>query len=274
MTVTQAPRLDAELVRRGLARSRRHAGELIAAGRVRVDGAPARRAATAIDGHRVLVVGDDPADRGYASRAGYKLAGALDAWQAVGLTVEGCDCLDVGASTGGFTDVLLRRGARHVVALDVGHGQLRPHLAADPRVASREGVNARELVAGDVTPVPSVVVADLSFISLRLVLAPLAEVARPDADLVVLVKPQFEVGRQRLGAGGVVRDAALRRQAVLGVLAAAQAAGLAAVDLAVSSPAGQDGNVEFFCWLRGGAAPAGGVRLTPARIQDVLGGQG
>jgi len=261
-------RLDAELVRRGLARSRRQAGELIAAGRVQVDGARAVRPATAVDDGRVLVVRDDPADPGYASRAGHKLAGALDAWQAAGLTAEGCDCLDAGASTGGFTDVLLRRGAHHVVAVDVGHGQLRPELAADPRVEPREGVNVRELAAGDVVPAPTLVVADLSFISLRLVLAPLVAVAAPDADLVVLVKPQFEVGRDRLGSGGVVRDAAARRAAVLGVLAAADEAGLTAVDLVVSPLPGQDGNVEFFCWL----TKAGGARLEQARIDEVLGG--
>lgn len=261
-------RLDAELVRRGLARSRRQAGELIAAGRVQVDGARVLRAATAVDDGRVLVVGDDPDDPGYASRAGHKLAGALDAWQGAGLTVEGRDCLDAGASTGGFTDVLLRRGARHVVAVDVGHGQLRPELAADARVESREGVNVRQLVAGDVVPAPTLVVADLSFISLRLVLAPLAAVAGPDADLVVLVKPQFEVGRDRLGSGGVVRDAAARRDAVLGVLAAADEAGLTPVDLLVSALPGHDGNVEFFCRL----TKAGGARLQQARIDEVLGG--
>lgn len=261
-------RLDVELVRRGLARSRRQAGELIAAGRVQVDGAFVVRPATAVDEDRVLVVGDDPDDPGYASRAGHKLAGALDAWEPAGLTVAGRDCLDAGASTGGFTDVLLRRGAGHVVAVDVGHGQLRREIADDPRVESREGVNVRDLVVGDMTPAPSLVVADLSFISLRLVVAPLAAVAAPDADLVVLVKPQFEVGRERLGSGGVVRDVAGRRDAVLGVLAAADEAGLAAVDIVVSPLPGQDGNMEFFCWLR----KAGGARLDRARIDEVLGG--
>lgn len=263
-------RLDAELVRRGLARSRRQAGELIAAGRVHVDGAPAVRPATPVDELRVLVVGEDPDDPGYASRAGHKLAGALDAWAPAGLAVAGRDCLDAGASTGGFTDVLLRRGARRVVAVDVGHGQLRPELAADPRVEVREGVNVRGLRSGDVTPPPSLVVADLSFISLRLVLAALAAVAAADADLVVLVKPQFEVGRERLGSGGVVRDPVARRDAVLGVLDAATAAGLAGVGLVASPLPGQDGNVEYFCWLRGVAA--GGARLDQARVDEVLGG--
>ncbi len=265
-------RLDAELVRRGLARSRRQAGELIAAGRVRVDGVRAVRPATTVDEGDLLLVGEDPEDPGYASRAGHKLAGALDAWEPAGLVVAGRDCLDAGASTGGFTDVLLRRGARHVVALDVGHGQLRAGIAADPRVEPREGVNVRWLAAGDVVPAPGLVVADLSFISLRLVLAPLASVAAGDADLVVLVKPQFEVGRDRLGSGGVVRDVTARRAAVLGVLAAADEARLTAVDLVVSSLPGQDGNLEYFCWLRGPAAPAGTTRLEQARIDEVLGG--
>ena len=265
-------RLDAELVRRGLARSRRQAGELIAAGRVQVDGSAVRRPATPVDAARALVVGQDPDDPGYASRAGHKLAGALDAWQPAGLAVEGRDCLDAGASTGGFTDVLLRRGARRVVAVDVGHGQLRPELAADPRVDAREGVNVRDLAAGDVVPAPGLVVADLSFISLRLVLAPLAAVATSDADLVVLVKPQFEVGRERLGSGGVVRHRGARRDAVLGVLAAAGEAGLTPVDLLTSPLPGQDGNVEFFCWLCGPAAAAGGARLQGSRIDEVLGG--
>ena len=267
-------RLDAELVRRGLARSRRQAGELIAAGRVQVDGARVLRAATTVDERRELVVGHDPDDPGYASRAGHKLAGALDAWEPAGLRVKGRDCLDAGASTGGFTDVLLRRGARHVVAIDVGHGQLRPEIAGDPRVESREGVNVRDLVAGEVAPAPSLVVADLAFISLRLVLGPLAVVAAADADLVVLVKPQFEVGRERLGPGGVVRDAAARRDAVLGVLAAAADAALTPVDVLVSPLPGQEGNVELFCWLRGvgTAAGPGPARLTPTRLDEVLGG--
>lgn len=265
-------RLDAELVRRGLARSRRRAGELIAAGRVQVDGVRVLCAATSVDEDRALVVGADPDDPGYASRAGYKLAGALDAWAPDGLTVPGRDCLDAGASTGGFTDVLLRRGAHHVVAVDVGHGQLRPELAADPRVDAREGVNVRDLAAGALTPAPTLVVADLSFISLRLVLAPLAAVAAPDADLVVLVKPQFEVGRERLGSSGVVRDRSGRRDAVLGVLRAADEAGLTPVDLVLSPLPGQDGNVEYFCWLRGTAAQAGSAHLEQARIDDVLGG--
>ncbi len=263
-------RLDAELVRRGLARSRRQAGVLVASGRVRVDGSPVLRPATPVDPQRVLDVAQDPDDPGYASRAGHKLAAALDAWQPAGLSVAGRDCLDAGASTGGFTDVLLRRGARRVVAVDVGHGQLRPEIAADPRVESREGVNVRDLAAGDVAPAPDVVVADLSFISLRLVLTPLAAVASQDADVVVLVKPQFEVGRERLGTGGVVRDPAARRDAVLGVLAGAVDAGLTPRDLMASPLPGQGGNVEYLLWLRGPRV-ATGPRLDPGRVDLVMG---
>nr|WP_309485073.1 TlyA family RNA methyltransferase [Cellulomonas sp. NS3] len=242
-------RLDTELVRRGLARSRRHAGELIAAGRVAVDGVATSRSATALRAEQsVTVVPDD--DPGYASRAGHKLAGALDRWLPAGLRVADRVCLDAGASTGGFTDVLLRHGARRVVAVDVGHGQLVDALRTDPRVDSREGVNVRALAPADLDPSPELVVADLSFISLTLVLPALASVAADGADLVVMVKPQFEVGRERLGSGGVVRDAGLRADAVLSVARAAVALGLVVVDVCASPLPGPSGNVEFFLWLR------------------------
>ncbi len=247
-------RLDIALVRRGLARSRRHAGELVAAGRVSVDGTPAHRPATPVESVTHVVVQADPDDPGYASRAGYKLAGALDEWGADGPVVAGRDCLDAGASTGGFTDVLLRRGARSVVAVDVGHGQLVQALRDDERVECREGVNVRDLRQGDVLPFPQLVVADLSFISLTLVLPALVGVAAPGADLVVLVKPQFEVGRDRLGPGGVVRDDRLRRSAVEGVLGAAEPLGLTARGLLRSVLPGPHGNVELVLWLTAGAA--------------------
>ncbi|MDM7856510.1 TlyA family RNA methyltransferase [Cellulomonas alba] len=245
-------RLDTELVRRGLARSRGHAGELIAAGRVTVDGALAVRNAAQVTDAGDLRVRTDAADPGYASRAGHKLAGALDAFEPHGLVVAGRDCLDAGASTGGFTDVLLRRGARHVVAVDVGHGQLLPELRDDARVDSREGVNVRDLQPDEIQPVPELVVADLSFISLTLVLRPLAEVATDDADLLVMVKPQFEVGRERLGSGGVVRDAGLQSQVVQGVARAAGELGLGVHGVEPSVLPGPSGNVEFFLWLRRG----------------------
>lgn len=254
MSPTMTARLDAELVRRGLARSRTQAARLVADGRVRVDGVPARRPATAVDATHDVAVAADAADPGWASRAAHKLADALDAWP--DLDVRGRTCLDAGASTGGFTDVLLRRGAGHVVAVDVGHDQLVPWLRDDARVEVREGVNVRDLAAGDVAPAPTLVVGDLSFISLRLVLAPLLAVAAPGADLVLLVKPQFEVGRERLGAQGVVRDPALWASAVRDVCAAAAVLGARVVDVRPSTLPGTHGNVEFVLRLRGPAAGA------------------
>ncbi|MDR3069129.1 MAG: TlyA family RNA methyltransferase, partial [Cellulomonas sp.] len=245
-------RLDVALVERGLARSRRHAQSLIGAGRVRVGPAAVRRAASPVADDVPVRVVDDPTDPDYVSRAAHKLAGALDTWG--GPDVAGRCCLDVGAATGGFTDVLLRRGARRVVAVDVGHGQLDARLAADPRVELREGINARDLAPGDVDPAPSLVVADLSFISLRLVLGPIVSVAAPEVDLVVLVKPQFEVGRAALGSGGVVRDAAARRHAVAAVLATAADLGLGARGLVASTLPGPAGNLEYPVWLSRGDA--------------------
>ncbi|GEA81100.1 TlyA family RNA methyltransferase [Cellulomonas uda] len=259
-------RLDTELVRRGLARSRRHAGELIAAGRVSVDGRPVQRSATQVDPARGVTVTLDDDDPGYASRAGHKLAGALDALPQ--LVVAGRHCLDAGASTGGFTDVLLRRGARTVCAVDVGHDQLVDRLRDDPRVDVREGVNVRGLAAGDVDPAPGLVVADLSFISLPLVLPALAAVAAPAADLLVMVKPQFEVGRERLGSGGVVRDARLRTEAVVSVAHAAAALGLGVRAVVTSPLPGPSGNVEYFLWLRAEVSP----QVPTEQIERVVSG--
>ena len=243
-------RLDAELVRRGLARSRRHAGELIAAGRVSVDGAVVAKVSTQLEPDQDLdIATDSGAAPDYASRAGYKLAGALDALGAAGPGVHGRVCLDAGASTGGFTDVLLRRGAAHVFAVDVGHDQIVPTLRADPRVTVREGVNVRHLAVGDLDPAADLVVGDLSFISLVLVLPALLAVAAPRADLLLLVKPQFEVGRELLGAGGVVHDPAQRGAAVLAVARVARTLGLAVRAVLASSLPGANGNVEYFLWL-------------------------
>jgi 23S rRNA (cytidine1920-2'-O)/16S rRNA (cytidine1409-2'-O)-methyltransferase len=247
-----ATRVDAALVRDGLARSRRHAAELIAAGRVSVDGRPVLRPATPIaadQSAQVAPAADGP-DEDWASRAAYKLLGALDAFPDV--VVADRDCLDAGASTGGFTDVLLRRGARRVVAVDVGHAQLVDRIRSDPRVDVREGVNVRYLAAGDVDPAPGLVVADLSFISLTLVLPALAAVAAPDAELLLMVKPQFEVGRERLSATGVVRSTQQRAEAVLGVATAAAAQGMGVAGVARSPLPGPNGNVEFFLLLRRG----------------------
>jgi len=254
-------RLDAELVRRGLARSREQAGELVAAGRVTVAGQRAAKAATQVSRDAPISV-TDTGDPGYVSRGGHKLAGALAAFAPAGLTVTGRDCLDAGASTGGFTDVLLRAGAAHVVAADVGYGQLAWSLRTDPRVTVLDRVNVRTLEG--VSPVPGLVVADLSFISLTLVLPALAACAAPGADFVLLVKPQFEVGKGRVGAGGVVRDPADRADAVRKVAAAAAQLGLGVLGVTASPLPGPAGNVEYFLWLRSGAPPLDEVRLERA----------
>ncbi|AAZ56067.1 hemolysin [Thermobifida fusca] len=246
-------RLDAELVRRGHARSRAHAAELIAAGRVRVAGTLATKAATQVGVDQAIVVEQADDEPVYVSRGAYKLIGALDAFA---VDVTGRRCLDAGASTGGFTDVLLRRGAAHVVAVDVGYGQLAWSLRSDPRVTVLERQNVRELTPDQVgEPRPDLVVADLSFISLRLVLAPLLACAASDADFVLLVKPQFEVGRERVGAKGVVRDPEARASAVRDVAAHAWTLGLGVCGVTASPLPGPSGNVEYFLWLRSGAAP-------------------
>jgi len=277
-------RLDGELVRRGLARSRGHAAELLAAGRVTRDGAVVTKPSTAVgptDGIEVTV---DPGDPGYASRAAFKLAGVLDALGAPGAldalgsldtlegprtpgsdgagsdaghlprgpVVDGARCLDLGASTGGFTDVLLRRGAREVVAVDVGHDQLVARLRADPRVVVHEGLNVRALTPEHVGSVPDLVVGDLSFISLETVLPAVAGVVGPGTDLLLLVKPQFEVGRERLGSGGVVRDPALHVEVVTAVARHAERVGLRALAVVPSPLPGPSGNREYFWWLRAG----------------------
>jgi 23S rRNA (cytidine1920-2'-O)/16S rRNA (cytidine1409-2'-O)-methyltransferase len=253
-------RLDAELVRRGLARSRDHAAELIAEGRVSVSGARATKAATGVTTDVALVVAVDQTLRGgeeYVSRGGHKLAGALAAFRPGGLGVSGRRCLDAGASTGGFTDVLLREGAREVVAVDVGYGQLAWRLQQDERVHVRDRTNVRELDLETVGGPVDLVVGDLSFISLTLVLDALIAVTSDGADLVPMVKPQFEVGKERVGKGGVVRDPGLRVEAVATVADAAAARGWGARAVTVSSLPGPSGNVEFFLWLRRGPAVIG-----------------
>ncbi|WP_369054024.1 TlyA family RNA methyltransferase [Kineococcus terrestris] len=245
-------RLDAELVRRGLARSRQQAGELVAAGRVRVQGSTAAKPATQVDLAAAIVVEGGADGHDWVSRGAHKLLGALDAFA---VPVTGRRCLDAGASTGGFTDVLLRRGAGHVVAVDVGYGQLAWSLRQDPRVTVLERTNVRTLDPALVAPAPSLVVADLSFISLTLVLPALVACAAPEADHVLMVKPQFEVGREALGTGGVVRSAALRADAVRRVAAAAAAAGAGVRGVAASPLPGPSGNVEYFLHLAAGAPP-------------------
>ena len=245
-------RLDAELVRRGLARSREHASELINAKRVKVAGAVATKAATGVTTDVALVVLEDPDRPDYVSRGGHKLAGALAAFEPLGLSVVGRRCLDAGASTGGFTDVLLRHGAAEVVAVDVGYGQLAWSLQQDPRVHVHDRTNVRELASEQIGGPVDVVVGDLSFISLLLVLDALLGVTKPDGDLALMVKPQFEVGKDRVGKGGVVRDPALRAEAVSAVAAAAAERGWGTRAVTTSPLPGPSGNVEFFLWLRRG----------------------
>jgi 23S rRNA (cytidine1920-2'-O)/16S rRNA (cytidine1409-2'-O)-methyltransferase len=245
-------RLDAELVRRGLARSREQAGELVAAGLVAVAGQPAAKPATQVARDTPITV-TESGEPEYVSRGGHKLAGALAVFVPAGLVVQGRSCLDAGASTGGFTDVLLRAGAAHVVAADVGYGQLAWSLRTDPRVTVMDRVNVRTL--DQVSPVPGLVVADLSFISLTLVLPALVACAAPDADFVLLVKPQFEVGKGRVGAGGVVRETTDRSAAVHRVTAAAGQLGLGVQGVTASPLPGPAGNVEYFVWLHRGAPP-------------------
>jgi 23S rRNA (cytidine1920-2'-O)/16S rRNA (cytidine1409-2'-O)-methyltransferase len=257
-------RLDAELVRRGLARSREHAHDLISQGRVTVGGAPATKAATGVSTEAAVVV-TAPADQpDYVSRGGHKLAGALKVFHAEGLEVAGRVSLDAGASTGGFTDVLLREGSARVTAVDVGYGQLAWSLRQDPRVRVLDRTNVRDLTPDSVRPSPDLVVGDLSFISLALVLGALVAVADQAADFVLMVKPQFEVGKGQLGKGGVVRDPHQREQAVLSVAAAAADLGLGVRGLAASPLPGPAGNVEYFVWFRRGApnvVPADVVRV-------------
>jgi 23S rRNA (cytidine1920-2'-O)/16S rRNA (cytidine1409-2'-O)-methyltransferase len=200
----------------------------------------------------------------YVSRGGHKLAGALAAFE--GLAVEGRRCLDAGASTGGFTDVLLRAGAAEVVAVDVGYGQLAWSLRNDPRVHVLERTNVRTLSPETIGGPVGLTVADLSFISLRLVLPALAGCTEAEGDLALMVKPQFEVGKERVGAGGVVRDPALRAQAVLDVATAARAGGLGVAGVTASPLPGPSGNVEFFLWLRRDAP-----EVDEERVREVVG---
>ena len=242
-------RLDAAVAARGLARSRTHAARLISNGYVRVDGTPVVKASFPVTDDQAVTV--DSVDR-YVSRGAHKLIAALDSF--AGVAVDGRLALDAGASTGGFTQVLLERGARRVIAADVGHDQLDPLIARDPRVAVVEGFNLRyatpETLAGasGVQEPVDLVVADLSFISLGLVLEPLQSVARPDADFVLLIKPQFEVGRTGVREG-IVRDPILRADAVSNVLWAAYDRGLSTAGLIPSPIAGGSGNLEYLVWF-------------------------
>ncbi|GGK73964.1 TlyA family RNA methyltransferase [Ornithinimicrobium pekingense] len=250
-------RLDAAMVARGLARSRTQAQALVRDGRVLLDGTMTTRSSSRVGEGQDIVV--TPADegsasawitRGWVGRGAVKLHHALVTWRPMGLQVEGRRCLDVGASTGGFTQVLLEHGAVHAVALDVGHGQLDPSISTDARVTELSGTNVREVDTASVGGRVGVVVCDVSFISLRHVVPVLPALLEEDAEVVLLVKPQFEVGRAGLAADGVVRSAASREQALGVVVATARDHGLAVLGLERSPVTGETGNVEYLLWLR------------------------
>ncbi|MDQ3963959.1 MAG: TlyA family RNA methyltransferase [Actinomycetota bacterium] len=257
-------RLDTELVRRGLVSSRAEAQDAIVRGQVLVKGVPATRAATMVDAEESIKL-DGPARR-FVSRGGEKLDGALDR---LGLEVADRAWLDAGASTGGFTDCLLQRGARSVVAVDVGYGQLDLRLRNDPRVTVLERTNVRNLVPSSLPALADGVVADLSFISLRVVIGALVACATPDADHVLLVKPQFEAGPDRVGRGGVVRDAGVWLATMTHVVEAGREHGLGLVGATYSDPPGPAGNREFFLHLRRDGASDAAV-LTTAIKQVAL----
>jgi 23S rRNA (cytidine1920-2'-O)/16S rRNA (cytidine1409-2'-O)-methyltransferase len=238
-------RLDVEMARRGLAQSRESAQRLIMAGRVRINSRPAAKPDLRVEPDACIAVVGTTSE--YASRGAYKLLAALDHF---GVDVRGRRALDVGASTGGFTDILLRHGAAHVVALDVGYGQLAERLRTDQRVTVVDRTNIRYVQAADLPYRPDLIVADTSFISLRLVIPSLIALAASNADIIALVKPQFEVGRGKVGKGGIVRDQALQAEAVKAVVDFAVANGLEAAGTIESSITGTSGNREFLAMFR------------------------
>ncbi len=251
--MTRHTRLDTLVVERGLAETRARARALILAGQVRVGDAVASKAGAPIaaDAAITLVAPDHP----YVGRGGVKLADALDRF---GLDPAGFTAVDIGASTGGFTDALLQRGARHVVAIDVGRGQLDWRLRTDPRVTVLDGINARHLTPAMLPPPArraDIVTIDVAFISLRLILPAVAPILAPGGDIIALVKPQFEATRAEVGKGGIVRDPAVRQRVAGDVAAAADALGLARVADAPSALRGAGGNQEIFLHLRGRDTP-------------------
>jgi 23S rRNA (cytidine1920-2'-O)/16S rRNA (cytidine1409-2'-O)-methyltransferase len=254
-------RLDVVLAERGLFESRTRAAAAIMAGQVRLGGGGARaeKPGQMVTGDVEVAVEGGPE---YVSRGGVKLANALDA---LGVRVPGRRCLDVGASTGGFTDVLLQRGAEHVIAVDVGYGELHWRLREDPRVTVLERVNARSLERASLPYRPDLVVADVSFISLRKVLPAVLTCSADDFDCLAMVKPQFELSRERVGKGGVVREAADRRDALLSVAAWAREAGFGVRGFASSGLPGPSGNRETFVWI----APGGGVEDIERAVEEV-----
>ena len=241
-------RLDAELVRRKIARSREQAQTWIKEGRVQVGGFTATKPATVVEPEASIKVNTDDVDN-WASRGAHKLLGALEVFGGDGLVVEKRKALDAGASTGGFTDVLLSRGASEVVAVDVGYGQLVWRLQNDERVRVLDRTNIRNLTPEMMGGPAGLMVGDLSFISLKLVLPALAECMVDGADMLPMVKPQFEVGKDRLGSGGVVRSPELRAEVTLDVARFAQSLGLSVRGATASPLPGPSGNVEYFLWL-------------------------
>ncbi len=239
------------MVRRGLARSRSHAAELIGSGSVRVGGVTAPKAASMVDASDPIEFASDPPP--YVGRGGLKLAGAIADF---GLDVSGRKALDAGASTGGFTDFLLQQGVSSVSAVDVGYGQLDARITTDPRVSVFDRTNIRYAAAEDVGGPFDLIVADLSFISLCTVAPALASMARAGADLVLLVKPQFEVGKEQVGRGGIVSDPALHRRAIDKVIACLGSSDMGTRGVTVSPIQGAKGNREFFVWCVRSASTA------------------
>ncbi|MFM8205341.1 MAG: TlyA family RNA methyltransferase [Actinomycetales bacterium] len=243
-------RLDLELVKRGLARSRESAQLLIESGVVIVKGIPAIKSSTQVNPDDSIHISKEK--ESFVSRGGQKLFGALRAFPDI--EIEGKVALDAGASTGGFTDVLLREGAAKVIAVDVGYGQLAWNLQKDQRVLMIDRKNIKDLQLSEIGEPVDLVVADLSFISLRSVLKSLISLGKPFADFLLMVKPQFEVGKEKVGAGGVVRDPVLRFDAVKSVADAAFLLGFGVKGVVASSVPGPSGNVEYFLWLKAGAS--------------------
>ena len=259
-------RLDAELVKRKIARSREHAQEMIKAGRVTVNGMAARKPATGVDGNVSIKVAKSEDDR-WASRGAHKLLGALAAFEPQGLSLEGRTVLDAGASTGGFTDVCLDRGVAKVYAVDVGYGQLVWRLQNDERVDVHDRTNVRTLTPEILGGQADAMVGDLSFISIELVLPSLAECVREGGDLLPMVKPQFEVGKGRLGHGGVVRSTELRAEVTKNIAVAAMKYGLSTKGVVASPLPGPSGNVEYFLWL---VKDGGATMPTPDQLDSMI----
>lgn len=265
-------RLDAELVRRKIARSREQAQAWIKDGLVEVGGFTATKPATVVEPGASIKVSVSDTDE-WASRGAHKLLGALEAFEPMGLSVDKQKALDAGASTGGFTDVLLSRGACEVVAVDVGYGQLIWRLQNDERVRVLDRTNIRNLNPEMIGGPADLMVGDLSFISLKLVLPAIVDCMADGADLLPMVKPQFEVGKERLGSGGVVRSPQLRAEVTTDVACFAQTLGLSLKSVTASPLPGPSGNVEYFLWLvkdggQGAPSPEQVARMVAAAVEE------